>query len=125
MNTFFEIAIHWFLSAAGLMIVAQIFKGFKIKSFGTALIAAIIIGIVNATVGFIFTVITLPFTIITFGLFLLVVNALMLKLSSVIVPGFEVKGVWTVFFSAIVLSVINALLKWGYSQSSLSQIIGS
>lgn len=113
----FEILVHWLLSAVSLLIVAQLFKGFHIKNFGTALLAAFIIGVVNASVGFVFTIITLPLTIITFGLFLLVINALMLKLSSLIVPGFEIKGLWTVFFSAIVLAIVNALLKWGYSMS--------
>lgn len=113
----FEILIHWLLSAVSLLIVAQLFKGFQIKNFGTALLAAFIIGVVNASVGFVFTLITLPLTIVTFGLFLLVINALMLKLSSLIVPGFEIKGVWTIFFSAIVLAIVNALLKWGYSMS--------
>ena len=109
--------IHWLLTAVALIIVAQIFQDFNIKSFGTAFVAAIIIGLVNATVGWVFTVVTLPLSIITFGLFLLVINALILKLSSAIVPGFEVKGVWTVFFSAIILSILNSLLKWGYSMS--------
>jgi putative membrane protein len=112
-----EILIHWLLSAVSLLIVAQLFKGFQVKSFGTALLAAFIIGVVNASVGFVFTIVTLPLTIVTFGLFLLVINALMLKLSSLLVPGFEIKGVWTIFFGAIVLAIVNALLKWGYSMS--------
>ena len=115
----FEMIVHWLLSAASLLIVAQLFKGFHVKNFWTALLAALIIGVVNATIGFVFTIITLPLTIVTFGLFLLVVDALMLKLSSLFVPGFEIKGVWTIFFSAIVLAIVNAVLKWCYSMSPL------
>lgn len=109
--------IHWILSAAALIIVAQLFKGFQVRSFGSALVAAIIIGVVNATVGWFFTILTLPLSILSFGIFLWVVDAFMLKLSSLIAPGFEVKGVGTVFFGAIILSILNTLFRWGYSMS--------
>ena len=112
-----EPLIHWLLSAVSFIIVAQFFENFKISSFWTAVLAALVFGIVNATVGFVFTVITLPLSILTFGLFLLVINALMLKLSSLIVPGFEVWGAGTVFFGALILSIVNSLLKWAYAMN--------
>ena len=61
--------IHWFLSALSLIVVAHIVPGFEVRGFGTALIAAVIIGFVNATLGFILKILTLPLTILTFGLF--------------------------------------------------------
>ena len=72
-----------------------------------ALLAALVIGFVNATLGALLKIITLPFTILTFGLFLLVVNALMLEFSAWFVPGFEVRGFAAAFWGALVLSLIH------------------
>lgn len=106
----FDLLIHWFISAASLMIVAFLFPGIEVRGFGTALIAPIVIGLVNATVGFILKLFTLPLTILTLGLFWLVINALMLQLASALVPGFFIAGFWSAFFGAIVLSIVSSLL---------------
>jgi putative membrane protein len=103
--------IHWFLSALSLIIVAHIVPGFEVRGFGTALIAAIIIGFVNATVGLVLKILTLPLTIFTFGLFWLVINALMLEFAAYLVPGFAVHYFWSAFFGAIVLSLVNFVLR--------------
>lgn len=103
--------ISWILSALSLIIVAHIIPGFVIKSFWSALLAAVVIGLINATIGFILKILTLPLSIITFGIFLWVINAIMLKFATLFVPGFEVKGFWAAFFGAIVLSVLNMILK--------------
>ncbi|MDA2917989.1 phage holin family protein [Desulfobacterota bacterium AH_259_B03_O07] len=103
--------IIWILSALSLIIVAHIIPGFVIKSFWSALFAALVIGLINATIGFFLKILTLPISIITFGIFLLVINALMIKLSTVFVPGFEVHGFWSAFFGAIVLAILNMILK--------------
>jgi len=104
--------IHWFLSALSLIIVAHIVPGFEVSGFGTALIAAIVIGLVNATLGLILKILTLPLTIVTFGLFFLVINALMLKFVAFLVPGFAVHYFWSAFFGAIVLSLVNFVLRY-------------
>ncbi|HTM08543.1 MAG TPA: phage holin family protein, partial [Verrucomicrobiae bacterium] len=70
--------VHWLLSALSILIVAHVVPGFEVRGFGTALIAAVVIGLVNATLGFVLKILTLPLTILTFGLFLLVINALMI-----------------------------------------------
>ena len=103
--------LHWLLSAVSLMIVAHIVPGFTVRSFGSALLAAIVIGLVNATVGILLKILTFPLTLLTFGLFLLVINALMLQLASSILEGFHVSGFWPAFFGAIVLAIVNALLR--------------
>ena len=103
--------ISWILSALSLIIVAHIIPGFIIKSFWSALLAAVVIGLINATIGFILKILTLPLSIITFGIFLWVINAIMLKFATLFFPGFEVKGFWSAFFGAIVLSVLNMILK--------------
>jgi len=93
------------------MIVAHVIRGFDITGFGAALIAAIAIGLVNATVGLFLKIVTFPLTLISLGVFWFVINALMLKLASVFVPGFSIQGFVPAFFGAIVLSVVNLFLK--------------
>jgi putative membrane protein len=103
--------VHWLISGVSLLIVAYILPGIQVRGFGTALIAAIVIGFINATLGFILKLLTLPLTLLTFGLFLLVINALMLQLASSLVPGFLVSGFWSAFFGAIVLSLVSMALR--------------
>ena len=105
-----DLIIHWFISSASLMIVAFLFPGIEVRGFGTALIAPIVIGFINATIGFIFKLLTLPLTILTLGLFWLVINALMLQLAAALVPGFFIAGFWSAFFGAIVLSIVSTIL---------------
>ena len=102
---------NWFLSALSIVIVAHLIPGFQVRGFGTALIAAVVIGLVNATIGIFVKLLTLPLTIVTFGLFLFVVNALMLMFASALVPGFVVSGFLPAFFGAVVLMIINTALR--------------
>jgi putative membrane protein len=104
--------LNWLLSAIGLLIVARIVPGFQLSGFGAALIAAIAIGVVNATLGLVLKILTLPLTLLTFGLFLLVINALMIRLTAAVVPGFGVSGFWPAFFGAILLSLVNMGLRY-------------
>ena len=103
--------LHWLISTASLLIAAYIVPGIKVDGLGTALIASIVIGLVNATIGFILKILTLPLTILTLGIFWFVINALMLELASALVPGFIVEGFWSAFFGAIILSLVSTLLR--------------
>ena len=105
-----NLLLHWFISAASLLIVAYIFPGIEVRGFGTALLAPIVIGLVNATIGFILKILTLPLTLLTLGLFWLVINALMLQFAAMLVPGFYVASFWSAFFGAIVLSLVSTIL---------------
>jgi len=92
--------------------VAQLVSGVYVSGWKSALIAALVIGFINATVGLVLKVVTFPLTIVTLGLFWLVINALMLKLASALLsPGFQVHGFFAAFIGAIVLSLVNMLLK--------------
>jgi putative membrane protein len=82
-----------------------------VRDFTAALIAALVIGLVNATLGLILKIITFPLTILTLGIFWLVINALMLIFASHFVPGFAVHGFWAAFWGAIVLSLINMVFR--------------
>src|ERR1051325_3153495 len=102
-----NLILNWLLSAASLMIVAHVIRGFQIAGFGSALIPALVIGLVNATFGRFFKIVTFPLTLISLGVFWFVINALMLKLASAFVPGFTIEGILPAFFGAIVLSLVN------------------
>ena len=104
--------VHWLLSALSLLIVAHVVPGFVVRGFGTALIASLVIGLVNATLGFVLKILTLPITILSFGLFLIVINALMLKLAAALVPGFVVEGFLPALLGAIVLSLVSFVLRF-------------
>jgi putative membrane protein len=102
---------HWVLSALCLLLVARFVPGFYVSGIGTALIAAVVIGLVNGTIGLLLKIITLPITILTFGIFWLLINALMLKFAALFVPGFEVRGLWPAFWGGIILSLLNILVR--------------
>jgi putative membrane protein len=104
--------IHWLLGAVALYLVAQIVPGISLSGFGAALIAALVFGVVNATLGFVLQVVSIPITLLTLGLFYFVINALMLKLAAALVPGFTCRGFLPALLGAILLTVINALLRW-------------
>jgi putative membrane protein len=104
--------LQWVLTALAIWIVSQLIPGFKVNGATSALIAAVVIGFVNATLGLFLKIVTFPLTLLTFGLFWLVINALMIELASAIVPGFHVAGFAAAFWGAIVLSLVNMALKW-------------
>src|SRR5580658_5153105 len=106
-----HLLINWLVSALSLVIVAKVIPGFELRGFGSALIAALAIGFVNGTLGFFLKVVAFPLTILTLGLFWLVINALMLKLAAALVPGFRINGFLPAFFGAIVLTLVNILLR--------------
>ena len=103
--------LTWLVTAVSLVITAKFIPGIEIGSFSDALIAAVILGLVNATVKPLLQILTLPLTILSLGLFLLVVNAICLSLVGYLSPtAFTVQGFWPPFFGAIVLSLVSGLL---------------
>ncbi len=106
-----RLLVNWLLSALALLIVAHIVPGFYVSGFGSALIAALVIGLVNATLGLFLKVITFPLTVVTLGIFWFVINGLMLMVASALLRGFAVRGFGAAFVGAIVLALVNLLLK--------------
>jgi putative membrane protein len=102
--------IHWLFSGVALLIVAKILPGIEVESFAAALIAALVIGIVSATVGLILKVILLPFIILTLGIAYFLINGLMLKLASEFVPGFRVVGCLPAVLGSILLTIVDYVL---------------
>jgi putative membrane protein len=80
------ILIQWIISAASLLIVSYIIPGFVVEGIGTALLAAVIIGLINATIGLFLKIITIPLSILTFGIFLLVITLMLMLASSILSP---------------------------------------
>lgn len=105
-----SLILHWVLNALALFIVAKILPGFMLTDFGSALIAVLVIGLVNALIRPILLLLTLPVTVLTFGLFALVINALMLMLASQFTPGFKVDGFMWAFIGSILLSLVATIL---------------
>jgi putative membrane protein len=103
--------LNWLLSALSLLIVCHIVPGFQMASFGTALVAALVIGLFNATIGFLLKIVTFPLTIVTLGLFLFVVNALMLWWASKLVDGFHIASFGSALLGAIVLALVHVVLR--------------
>src|SRR3974390_1154547 len=107
-----RLLLSWVLSAVAVWVVAQVVPGVHVNGAMAALIAALVIGFVNATIGLVLKILTFPLTLLTLGLFWLVINALMLELASArLSPGFQVHGFFAAFVGAIVLSLVNMLLK--------------
>ena len=107
-----RLLLHWLLSAVTLLLVARFVPGFHVSGLVAALIAVVVIGLVNATLGLILKVLTFPLTILSFGLFLLVINAAMLMLASNFVPGFHVDGFVPAFVGAILIFILNMVWRW-------------
>lgn len=103
--------LNWVLSALAVWVVAQVVPGVHVSGVTAALIAALVIGFINATLGLVLKIITFPLTLLTLGIFWFVINALMLELAAALVPGFQVRGFLAAFIGAIVLSLVNLLLK--------------
>lgn len=98
---------HLILTAALLLLVAHFVRGVQVEGWGSALIGALVLGIVNAVVRPLMVVLTLPFTILTFGLFLLVINALMLWLVAGLVPGIRIESFWAALMGSVLLTLLN------------------
>ena len=101
--------LHWILNAVALLVVAHFVQGFEVNNFVSALIAVVVIGLFNATLGLFLKIITLPLGILTFGLFFLVINAVILMFSSKFVPGFSVTTWKAAFLGALALAVLHLL----------------
>ena len=100
--------VHLLISAGLLLVVAHVVTGITVQDWGAAILAALVLGIVNALVRPLIVLLTLPLTIVTLGLFLFVVNALMLELAATLVPGFKVAGFGAALLGSLLLSVLSA-----------------
>ena len=106
-----RLLIHWLLSAIALIVTAEFVPGFEVRNFTAALVAALVIGLLNATLGLVLKIVTFPISILTLGIFLLVINALMILAASSIVRGFHVVGFLPAFWGAVILALLGMLIR--------------
>jgi putative membrane protein len=106
-----KLLLHWLLSALALLAVSHLVPGFHVHGLVPALVAALVIGFLNATLGLFLKIITIPLSILTLGLFLLVINGMMILLASGIVRGFHVNGIVPAFWGAVVLALLGMLIR--------------
>ena len=104
-----RLLLKWVLDGFALLIVTWLVPGFEVANFGSALVAVLVIGFLNVTLGLLLKVVLFPLGVLTLGLVFLVINALMLKMAGALVPGFRVKGFLSALVGACVLAVIHVL----------------
>ncbi|MBP9719303.1 MAG: phage holin family protein [Candidatus Levybacteria bacterium] len=104
--------INTLIMALAVVISAYLLQGVHVSSFLTAILVAIVLGFVNAFLKPLLVLLTLPVTIVTLGLFLLIINALIILLVSAVVPGFKVDGFWWALIYSIVLSIVSSILNF-------------
>jgi putative membrane protein len=102
--------LTWLINALALLIITYLVPSIQIRSFGTALIVAIVLGLINTILRPVLVILTLPVTILTLGLFILVINALCFWLCASLLKGFEVSGFWSAFIGAILYSIVSWIL---------------
>ena len=112
-----RLLVVWLINALALMAVAYLMPSIHVSSFGAALVAALVLGLVNAVVRPVLVLLTLPVTILTLGLFIFVLNGLLFWMVGSWLQGFEVAGFWPAVFGALVFSLIS----WALSALVLSQ----
>ncbi|MBW2313378.1 MAG: phage holin family protein [Deltaproteobacteria bacterium] len=105
-----EFAAHLVVSAALLLVVAYAIRGIEVDGALAALFGALVLGLANAFVRPVLVVLSLPITVLTLGLFLIVVNAFMLKLAAALVPGFRIDSFLPAVWGALFLSLLNLLV---------------
>ena len=110
-----RILLVWLINALALLTVAYVMPSIRIDSVGTALVAAVVLGLVNAVIRPILILLTLPATILSLGLFIFVINGLLFWLVGSYLQGFTVGGFWSGFFGAIIYSVVS----WALSSALL------
>jgi putative membrane protein len=105
-----QFLITWLITAVALLVTAQLVPGIQIENLGVAVVAAIVMGLINAFIKPILVFFTLPLTFLTFGLFLFVVNAISFSIVAYFTPGFSVNSFWDALFGSVVLSIIVWIL---------------
>lgn len=106
-----KIAAKWLLLASALLFVAYVYDGVVVKSFGSALLAAFVIGLLNTVVRPVLVLLTLPVTVLTVGLFLFVINALMFWAAAELLGGFQVRGFVAALVGSLMYSVLGLVIE--------------
>ena len=106
-----RLLLLWILNAVALLAVTYLLPSIQVSGFGTALVAALVLGFINTLVRPVLTILTLPITVLTLGIFYLVLNGLLFWLASALIPGFQVGG----FVPAMVGAILYGVIAWALS----------
>ena len=106
-----KLILKWLLSASALLLVAYLYNGVEVRSFGAALMAALVIGLFNTILRPVLVLLTLPITFVTLGLFLFIINALMFWLASGVLNDFHVRGFGAALLGSLMYSVIGLVIE--------------
>lgn len=106
-----KLIVKWLLSASALLFVAYIYQGVAVTSFGSAMLAALLIGLLNTVVRPVLVVLTLPVTILTLGLFLFVINALVFWAAAAVLDGFQVRGFLAALVGSLIYTAIGIVIE--------------
>jgi len=104
------ILLRWLILTAAILLAAYLLDGIEVRDFFSAFLAAAVLGILNAFFRPLLLLLTLPLNILSLGLFTFVINALLLKMASGVIDGFEVHGFWTALFGALIITLVSGLL---------------
>lgn len=108
-KSIFRLLLNWLVAAGAVCLAAWILPGIEVESFRTALLVALVLGLLNAIIKPILQFLSLPLIILTLGLFLLVINAVLLYFVGDIVPGFQVYGFWPALWGSLIISIVSSL----------------
>ncbi|MBN1225895.1 MAG: phage holin family protein [Deltaproteobacteria bacterium] len=117
------IIMRWIILTAAITVASYIIKGIYIEGFFSALFAAAILGILNSFFRPILIIITLPLNILTLGLFTFIINAVLLKMASGVIGGFEIHGFWPAIFGSLIISAVSWLLSFFISEQGRVEYI--
>lgn len=109
-----SLIVNWIIMTVAVIVAAYILPGVALSGFGAALLAALVLGLLNALIKPLLLILTLPVNILTLGLFTLVINAAIIMMVSALVPGFKVQGFW----QAMVFSIVLAVIVWLINRAS-------
>jgi putative membrane protein len=104
--------ISWLVSAVALVTAAYFLKGFKVGSFASALVIALVVGFANAFIRPVLLFLTFPINLVTFGLFTIVVNGIILRLCAAVLPNFSIKNWGTAFIASVIIAITGTILQW-------------
>lgn len=102
--------LTWLINAIALLILPYLIPSIQIRGFGTALVIAVVLGLINALLRPLLVLLTLPVTVLTLGLFIFVINALLFQFAAWLLKGFEVSGFWSALFGSMLYSLISWIL---------------
>ena len=106
-----KLIVKWLLSASALLFVAYVYSGVEVRSFGTAMLAALVIGLLNTVVRPVLVLLTLPVTVLTLGLFLFVINALLFWAAAGLLDGFHVRGFLAALIGSLLYTVVGVVIE--------------